>query len=363
MDLSDIVITKINNAIRLLVFKTIYFSARYPMRDQFRTLNLNLLRLFAALMEEGNVTRAADRLSLSQPAASNALSRLRDSFDDQLFEKTQLGVRPTARARELWTAIQPHFEALRISVSPEAFQPLTYLGSLTIAMSDYTVERVMPRLSAFLSKKAPLMRLDLDLAPYSVSNLPTMFEKGGVDFAIGAYLNDTSQTDGIRTLELWPIHSSCLMRKDHPLAKGRLSLNKFLSARHVDVQLPGMYTPLYDNLLSGHGLQRNLVLTLNHYSQALAVINQSDCIGVLPTSLLDLSPYASALVSIEPPVPMPIRPLGIIWHQRRDSEPAQRWLRSSIAAMFARAEASGVGPRIAHAVKKESRVTNRRHSD
>lgn len=325
------------------------------MKDVFRTLDLNLLRLFAALMEEGSVTRAAERLALSQPAASNALSRLRHSFGDLLFEKTQLGVRPTARARELWSIMQPHFEALRRVVSPDSFDPLTYAGSLTVAMSDYTVERIMPKLSAFLSRQAPLMRLDL--APYSVSNLPTMFDKEGVDFAIGAYLNDTSQTHGIRTHELWPIQSSCLMRKDHPFAKGHMTLKKFLNARHIDVRLPGMYTPLYDSLLSAHGLQRNLVLTLNHYSQALAVIEQSDCIGVLPTSLLDLSPYAGALVSIEPPMPMAVRPLGIIWHQRRDSVPVQKWLRASIVSMFARTGSPTVGPKTLPAVKKRVRPT------
>jgi len=307
------------------------------MKDNFRTLDLNLLRVFAALMAEGNVTRAADRLALTQPAVSNALHRLRQSLGDALFEKTQFGVRPTARAREMWSVIQPHFDALRTAVSPDTFDPLTYSGSLTVAMSDYTVERVMPRLSAFLSQKAPHLRLDL--VQYSVSNLPTMFDKEGVDFAIGAYLNDTSQASGIRTHELWQIHSSCLMRKDHKLAKGRLTLQKFLNARHVDVRLPGMYTPLYDNLLSGHGLRRNLVLTLNHYSQALAVIDQSDCLGVLPTSLMDLSPHASPLASVEPPIPMPIRPLGVIWHQRRDAEPAHRWLRTAIVTMFARGDA------------------------
>lgn len=303
------------------------------MKDIFRSLDLNLLRVFAALMAEGNVTRAADRLALSQPAVSNALSRLRGSLGDVLFEKTPSGVRPTARARELWSLIQPHFEALRQAISPDTFDAATYSASLTVAMSDYTVERVMPRLAAHMSRHAPLMRLDL--VPYSVANLFTMFDREGVDFAIGAYLNDTSQTSGIRTHELWPIHSSCLMRKNHALGKIRLTMPRFLAARHVDVRLPGMHVPLYDSLLAGHGLRRNLVLTLNHYSQALAVIEQSDCIGVLPTTLLDLSAYAQKLVSREPPLAMPVRPLGIIWHQRRDTDPAHQWLRSSIIALFA----------------------------
>lgn len=303
------------------------------MKDIFRSLDLNLLRVFAALMAEGNVTRAAHRLALSQPAVSNALNRLRSTLNDELFEKVPSGMRPTAHARELWSVIQPHLDAMRQAFSPDTFEALTYDGSLTLAMSDYTVERIMPRLAAYLSAHAPLMRLNL--VQYSVANLPTMFDREGVDLAIGAYLNDTSQSSGIRTHELWPIHSSCLMRRDHPLAKRPLTLQRFLAARHVDVCLPGMHIPLYDNLLAAHGLQRNVVLTLNHYTQALAVLDQSDCIGVLPTSLLDLSPYAGHLLSREPPIVMPVRPLGIIWHQRRNSDSAHQWLRANIVSLFA----------------------------
>lgn len=308
------------------------------MRDNFRTFDLNLLRVFDALMAEGNVTRTAQRLSLTQPAVSNALGRLRSTFGNTLFVKTLAGVSPTPTARELWSLIGPHFERLREAISPTTFDPSTFSGSVTVAMSDYTVERILPGLLAYLCEHAP--RLRITQTQYSVANLSTMFDKEGIDFAIGAYLNDTSQTNGIRTHALWPIHSSCLMRKDHPLVEQPLTLDKFLNARHVDVLLPGMYMPLYDNLLAGHGLQRNLVLKLSYYSQALAVIHQSDCIGVLPTSLLDLSPLAPDLVSVEHPIPMPVRPLGIMWHQRSDADPMQAWLRTTISAMFAQTSAS-----------------------
>lgn len=310
------------------------------MKDIFRSLDLNLLRVFAALMAEGSVTRAAHRLSLSQPAVSNSLNRLRSALGDGLFEKIPTGVRPTARARELWSVLQPHFEALRQAISPDDFDPASFSGGMTIAMSDYTVERVMPRLAAHLARHAPSMRLDL--VQYSVSNLPTMFDREGVDLAVGAYLNDTSQTSGIRTHALWPIHASCLMHRSHPLAKGRLTLQRFLTARHVDVRLPGMHVPLYDSLLAAHGLQRNLVLTLGHYTQAIAAIVHADCIGVLPTSLLDGSPHAALLVSRAPPIAAPMRPLGTIWHQRHDNDPAHRWLREALVQLFGQGPAAAV---------------------
>jgi len=302
------------------------------MRDNFRTLDLNLLRVFDALMAEGNVTRTAKRLALTQSAVSNALGRLRFALGDTLFIKTQTGIRPTATARELWAVMGQHFTALREAVEPSTFSPLAFSGSICMAMSDYTVERVMPRLSAHLCEHAPGLRIDQ--VPYSVANLSTLFDKEGVDLAIGAYLNDASPISGIRSHTLWPIHSSCLMRRDHPLASAAMTLERFLNARHIDVLLPGMYMPLYDSLLSGHGLKRNLVLTLNHYTQALPILRQTDCIGVLPTSLLDSSPLASGMVSIEPPIPMPVRPFGLMWHQRRETDPAQSWLRETIVSMF-----------------------------
>jgi DNA-binding transcriptional LysR family regulator len=161
-----------------------------------------------------------------------------------------------------------------------------------------------------------------------------MLEKEGVDFAIGTYLSETGSTRGLRTHFLWPIHLSCLMRRDHPLAKGTLTRKRFLAARHVDVRLPGMNAPIYDSVLATHGLQRNLVISLNHYNQALAVLAGADYIGVLPTSLLDNSPYADLLLSRAPPIAMPVRPLGISWHQRSDGDMAHQWLRTAVVELF-----------------------------
>lgn len=302
------------------------------MKDAFRTLDLNLLRVFAALMAEGHVTRAAGRLALSQPAVSNALARLRLALGDPLFDKAPGGVRPTPRARELWQQIQPHFDAMRQAISPDRFDAHTHRGTFTLAMSDYTAERVMPRLVSHLAEEAPGLRIDL--VPYSITHLGQLLDREGVDMAVGAYLNDTSRIAGMRTSALWPIHAACVMRRDHPLARGRIGLKAFLAARHVDIRLPGMHEPLYDSLLAGHGLQRNLVATLHSYEQALAVIHQGGCIGVLPATLLDTSPVADELMVREPPIPMPTRPLGLIWHQRRDADAAHRWLREVMVSLF-----------------------------
>lgn len=321
------------------------------MNDTFRRLDLNLLRVFAALMAEENVTRAARRISLSQSAVSNALNRLRGSLGDALFEKAASGVRPTPRARELWSVIRPHFQAMEQAISPETFDPTTYNGAFTIAMSDYTTERVVPRLAQHLEKHAPSIRIDL--VPYGVANLPGLFDRRGVDLAIGGYVNDESPGSGIQMRELWPIQWSCLMRRSHPLAKGQLTLQRFLAARHLDVRGPDMQVPVYDSLLAARGHRRNLLLTLTAYAPALAIIGQSDFIGVLPTTLLDLTIYEKLLISRPPPIPMPVRPYCVIWHRRSDSDPAHRWLHQTIVSLFLKspkpeaASAEGVVGRVA----------------
>jgi len=199
-------------------------------------------------------------------------------------------------------------------------------------MSDYTSARVMSRLGIYLQDHAA--GVHIHARPYSVMNLLQRLEREGVDLALGTNLDDVRQVKELRTHALWPIHWSCFMRRGHPLARGAMTLPRFLDARHVDVMLPGMSASLYDSLLSEHGHMRNLILTLNQYNHALSLIASSDYIGVLPTSLIDLCPERGRLHRREPPIHMPVRSLAMTWHQRDDNRPAHVWLRSTIAELF-----------------------------
>jgi DNA-binding transcriptional LysR family regulator len=184
----------------------------------------------------------------------------------------------------------------------------------------------------YLQKHAP--GVHIRVMPYSVMNLLQYLEREGPDLALGTNLDDTRQAKELRTHALWPIHSSCFMRRGHPLARGMLSLPRFLEARHVDVLLPGMTSSIYDTLLSEHGHTRNLVITLHQYNHVLALIAESDYIGVLPSSLVDTFPQRAKLHKREPPIPMPVRSLVMTWHQRHDTRPAHAWLRNVISRLF-----------------------------
>lgn len=299
----------------------------------FRTLDLNLLRVFEAVMEEGNVRRAAERLALTQSGVSNALARLRDAFNDELFEKTAAGVRPTATARELWQTMQPHFQGLRNALAPNVVDPSGFDACVRIAMSDYTARRVLPKLCAALSLQAPSLRLDVH--PYSRADVLDMVDKQGVSMVLGSYINDDAVVEGLRMRALWTIRWSLFLRADHPLAQRPFTLEEFLQARHIDVTSPGLVMPGFDQLLASRGLRRRLVLTLNTWEQALAVIDASDCIAVLPGSLLDGSPYAGRIVRMTSPIEMHPRTLWLLWHQREENAGVQAWLRTLIVSLFA----------------------------
>ncbi|MET4579355.1 LysR family transcriptional regulator [Ottowia thiooxydans] len=302
------------------------------MNDRFRALDLNLLRVFEALIQELNVTRASRRLYLSQPAVSNALARLREVLGDILFEKTRGGVVPTSKALELWLQLEPHYRGLREILAPQAFDPSQFVGKLRVAMTDYTSERVIPRLGLYLQQHAPALRLEI--VPYSLADLPQLFEMEGVELALGTYLDDSRQSRNFHTHVLWKIEFGVLMRVGHPLLEGAISLSEFLQTPHVEVCARGMHTGVYDQILAGHGLKRNLAFTMYGFQQALGLIQSSDCIAVLPRSLVDDGPYTQSLVVRPPPVPAPPRDLRLIWHERQDAEPKNTWLRKEIMAMF-----------------------------
>lgn len=328
-------------------------SSFLGMEDRFKSLDLNLLRTFEALIQEENVTRAAERLHLTQPAVSNALSRLRSAFDDVLFEKARDGVIATPAARELWAVLEPHYRGLRDVLAPQSFDPAEYTGSVRIAMTDYTMERVMPQLAAFLQDNAPHLRLEVVL--YSLANLSSLLEKEGVEIALGTYLDDSRPRQGIRTHVLWHIEYALLMRRGHPMSQGTIDIRELLRARHIDVRTQGMQFGAYDQVLAAHGLRRNLVLTLPSFQQAMAVLATTDCVAMLPNSLLARPPFSKSLVAVEPPIPLPARDLWIIWQDRHSEVPAHAWLRSTLISLFAKTVGIGEQDVTAFRARKRNR--------
>jgi DNA-binding transcriptional LysR family regulator len=299
----------------------------------FRTLDLNLLKVFEALMSEGAVTRAASKLSLTQPAVSNALSRLREAFDDPLFVRNGAGVTPTQRAIALWGPVGESLSRIRAALDEETFSAETAQASFSLSMSDYVAGIVMPRLVARFGATAPGLRFHS--VPNMLVDAPTLLEDNRVDCLIGVYVNETLPPAYIRSRSLWAVDYACLMRRDHPLASaGRLTTRRFLNARHVDVSLAGQTQPSFDIFLASRGLKRNLVTTVNHYTVACEMIRASDLIAVLPRDLCERFGMRGDLVGVRAPLEAPERVISLFWHQRNETVPAHRWLREQLVGMF-----------------------------
>lgn len=299
----------------------------------YRTADLNLLKVFEALMTEGNVTRAARKLSLTQPTVSNALRRLRETFDDPLFVRSGAGVNPTRRAIDLWEPLSQSLHAIRNTLDVESFDALRSTASLSIAMSDYVSSIVVPRLASKLSKAAPSMQIHA--IPNTLVDFGKVLADNKADFAISVYNEEVQRPAFLKSRALWSPDFVCLMRTGHPLARlQKIPLKKFLAARHVDVSLVGKTTPTYDLFLHSRGLQRNLVATVNHYSAAYEVVRRSDLIAVLPWTERFEPPRLTGLRKMPVPLEAPPRIIELFWHQRHETSALHLWLKNTLLALF-----------------------------
>ena len=210
----------------------------------FRTLDLNLLRVFAAVMVERNVTRAAAQLAMTQPAVSNALRRLREATGDELFVTVPGGVLPTTRAEAWWPEVHAALDGLRKLFDPQGFEPARDERSFSLAMADATATVLMPALvEALLGRHA---RSDLRVLPLVSRDPRPLLEQGAADLAIGFFPDVARElaAEGPRAATvLEPLYACeyvCVMRRGHPLAvEPVLTLDAYCAAEHVRVSFAG----------------------------------------------------------------------------------------------------------------------------
>ena len=196
--------------------------------------DLNLLVALQILLEERNVTRAAERLSVSQPALSKTLQKLRDSFDDELFTRTSHGLIPTPRAEELALELPGLLETIDNVLGEASFSPETFAGSFKLLMPPILCESLLPNLMAELVKTAPNVQIVMAEVP---SNYQDHLKKGMADFA--AYLAMDLERD-IVAEPIAAIAPRCYMRVNHPLAHKEMHLDDFLAYPHLRLYLPGL---------------------------------------------------------------------------------------------------------------------------
>jgi DNA-binding transcriptional LysR family regulator len=288
-----------------------------------RAVDLNLLKAFDALMTERAVTRAADRIGLSQPAMSHALSRLRGVFADELFVRAAAGMEPTARAREigpLVTAAIEHIEAaLRLGAG---FNPATSTTTFTAGMAEYAEIALVGPLARAFARKAS--GATLRLLPATGRELVEQLDRGAIDVAV-AHVN--SLPAHIEATVLLRDPFVVVARQDHPDAARPMGLEAYAAQSHVLVSPRGATTGALDRILVDFGLKRRIALFVATYLAVPAAVAASDLIATVPRRIAEQI-AANAAIAI---TPLPIdfaTTVSMAWHRRSTGDPAQSWFRT-----------------------------------
>jgi DNA-binding transcriptional LysR family regulator len=290
-----------------------------------KNADLNLLRAFDALITERNVSRAAHKLHLSQPATSALLARLRDVFKDPLLVRSGRGMAPTERALSLAEPVRRVLEDIKeILQPPQAFEPKTSTRTFTVAGTEYVALAVLPKLTRLLRKEAPQVRIAL-VAP-NHETMTQQMEAGTLDLAV---LNQALIPPQLRSSRFLTDEFCVIARKNHPKIGKRLSLDAFCSLPHVMVSpRTGSFSAQTDEALKKLRLQRFVQLSVPYFTLAAEAAAHSDMIVVYPKRLAALGD--KRLQVFPAPLALPSFSLKTCWHERAQQDAAHQWLRSML---------------------------------
>lgn len=304
----------------------------------FRTLDLNLLRVFDEVMAERNLTRAAHNLSMTQPAVSNALRRLRELLGDDLVRRAGYGVEPTPLAVALWPTVREALSQLQKTFAPGHFVPATTAHHFVLAMADATAAKIMPSLVQLMVQEAPLV--SLRVWPLTTRDPRPLLENGEVDLAIGHFPGVMAELGAPHLQEhvppfqvqrLYETDYVVVMRRNHPLAVRDLTLDEFCAAQHLLVSFSGRPWGFVDEALASLSRRRRVVLTVNQFFTAGLVVASSDLLTVLPSHFVGMTGQGHALVQRPIPLEMPGVRVDMLWHRHTHAQSPQQWLRDLIA--------------------------------
>lgn len=306
----------------------------------FRTLDLNLLRVLDAVLTERSLTRAAGQLAMTQPAVSNAMKRLRDALGDDLVQRSGFGVEPTPRALAIWPAVRASLQSLEQTLSPGDFDPAKSDTTFVLAMADATAAELMPSLVETIEREAP--GISMRVLPLTTRDPRRLLADEEIHLAVGhfpAVLADiTAQAQAGSSAgaafahdRLYDGQYVCVMRKAHPLAsQPELSLDQFCGAHHLLVSFSGRPFGFVDEALASLSRRRRIVLTVNQFFTAGRVVARSDLLTVLPRHFVRVADSAGELVIRELPFDIPIVHVDSLWHRRSTGQSAHRWLRHQL---------------------------------
>ncbi|WP_337269483.1 LysR substrate-binding domain-containing protein [Oryzifoliimicrobium ureilyticus] len=289
--------------------------------------DLNLLPVFVTMMDERNVTRAAERLGMTQPALSNALNRLRDTLKDPLFIRERYGMKPTLMAEDLAPTIRAALSALDEAIGgQQEFDPGQATRQFTIAPNSYVEFALMPEIVSRLRDIAPGVRLRL--IPFGNDLVETGAVSGATEMVLGRIVDPP---DNMVVQHLMDDSLACVVRKDHPDVKDKLTQELYEGLRHVNVLPPGRIRTGLFQALQQRGLKREVAVSVTHFLAVPEMVAVSDYCATLPSLICQRLARDERLKVLPAPVDLGTFPVELAWHVRYRSDPAHRWLRSLIA--------------------------------
>ena len=293
---------------------------------QLNRVDLNLYLVLDAIFEEGNLSRAAKRLFLTQPAVSHALSRLRNQYQDPLFVRRGNRMEPTPLAQRIRPQVQQALQHLQETLQKDTgFIPSQSRKRFALGVRDNVESILIPRIMSVLEVEAPLTQLaslhvrrrDME-AELAAARLDLAFD---VLLPVGPrIMHQPLLTDGFRVVA----------RKDHPHVGKRLSLKQYLGAKHIVVSSRQSGPSVEDFELSRLGYRRDIAMRCQHLYVAMKTVEATNLLLTMPASIVQLIAHKMALRSWKMPVDLPSLAIHMYWHENRDQDKANAWLRSKI---------------------------------
>ncbi|MEH6515466.1 MAG: LysR family transcriptional regulator [Halioglobus sp.] len=307
--------------------------------------DLNLLVALQILLEERNVTRAAERLSVSQPALSKTLQKLRASFEDELFTRTAHGLVPTPRAEVLARDLPALLESVELVLGNEEFDPATFVGGFKLLLPPILSESLLPSLMADLREVAPNVQIVTAEVPPDYQD---KLKKGEADFAAFVAL-DTDRD--IHAEPIATIAPRCYMRVDHPLTDREMDLKSFLEFPHLRLYLPGLTrenTSMVDDVLGQYGVHRTIILETTQFASAVGVVTHTDALLVANAGFEEGGLYRDMIIGRELPAELQrmIRnthstnrgKMSLMRHTRTARSAPHQWMRALLMKHLTRSE-------------------------
>ncbi|HSV44485.1 MAG TPA: LysR family transcriptional regulator [Ramlibacter sp.] len=294
-------------------------------------LDLNLLPVVVALVENGSVSGAARTLGMSQPAVSSALGRLRQVFADPLFVRTSRGMEPTPRTLAL---IGPTRTALGVVdneiLRSSLFDPATSDRKFTLALSDIGEMVFLPKMLQRLALEAPATSVrSVTLPPAAIER---GLELGEIDLAIG-YFPDLKGNNFFQQ-RLFSHNFVCLLRSGHPIKGAKLTPRQFMALGHAVVNAEGRSQEVFERYLAKQGIRRRVVLNTPHFMSIPAIIAKSDLVATVPLAVGVTFAETSRIRMVKPPFDIPSFDLKQHWHRRFHNDPQSKWLRAMVQELF-----------------------------